>query len=224
MGRFRRGNDDKNFAFNKTDNKTDNETDNKVDNKLDNDVENKLDNKVDNKVENSVENKVETTVDVKVDVEIKADIDLDGHKPSDDDLMDIDDIDLEDMDGLFSAVASNVDQDVDGKGNDAAFNLQQINNLVDNDKLEEASIKAEDDAFKDDFEMDAKAFGGFAKVDDVDAKIDDAGSIAETGIASADASINQEAFTQNIVQGANIQFNEINIRNVGDDIEDSVLL
>ncbi len=222
-------NDNKNENDNKVDNKLDNDVDNKLDNKVDNDVENKLDNKVDNDVENSVENKV--------DVEVKVDVDLgiEGLMPSDDDLIDIDNVNLSNLDGAFIAMTDDVMQDLRGPGNDNAFNIDQVNSLVDNDHLHSASVSygggggggghpsltdkidlwgGHKDAGG--FSQWASADGGDAKVDDIKSDIGHDGNVANA--TSADAIINQEAFTQNIVMGANIQFNSIDMTTVGRDL------
>ncbi len=200
-------------------NKNKNENKNENKNKNENHNENK--NKVENKLENKVDNKVENKIDNDIDVDVKVDLDLDGWKPEDNDVLDIDHIMFkDDLDGAFTAVANNVYQDVSGKGNDGAFNVQQINNMVDNDKAYDFNIK--DNDF--DGDVKAKAYGGDAKVDDVKAEIDESGVIQNVGNASADAALDQNVFSQNITQGANIQFNESAISHVGKDMEDSVLM
>ena len=80
-----------------------------------------------------------------------------------------------------------------------------------------------DDGDSAGFSMWAKADGGSAKIDDTSAKMDD-GSATAAATATADAIISQEAFTQNIVMGANIQFNSIDITAVGDDFDQDNIL
>lgn len=199
----------------KSENKNKNNNENKNKNKNEN--KNKVDNKVDNKSKNKVENKVDNDVKVKV----KVDIGLEGWEPQDNDILDIDDITFkDDLDGAFTAIASKVDQDVSGKGNDGAFNVQQINNMVDNDKAYDLTIK--ENKLKGG--VKAKAKGGDNDIDNVKAKIGETGSISDVANASADAAIDQNVFSQNITQGANIQFNESSISHVGHDMDDSVLL
>jgi hypothetical protein len=205
-------NDNENKNENSNENKLDNKVDNDVDNSLDNKVENKLDNSVDNKLENSVENKVENKVNVEVDV--KVDLDLSAFKqPVDNDVIDIDSIEH-----IYGSVVMPdvVDQKLDGNGNQ--FNIDQVNNLIDNDFLWRPEVSFDG---KGDFKMEAKAEGGEAKIDD--AKVDihgDGASIGDSVTATADAIISQTAFTQNIVMGANIQFNQITQSVAGADFTD----
>ena len=170
-----------------------------------------------------------------MDVDIDIDLDLDS-LPTDDDLIDIENFNAQDNEGIVQALANDVWQDVHGAGNDNAFNIQQVNSLVDNDTLDRAEVKYDadevdgkmDDKF-DDGNIGAGSFIQQAFADGGDAKMDDAmaeteiGNISGTGNATADAIVNQEAFTQNIVQGANIQFNSNEISVVGDDATDAIL-
>ena len=230
------------------DNKNDNENDNKNsnENKLENDVDNKLENKVENGVNNDIENKVENTVESKVNVEVKVDVgvdlDLEGYEPTDHDLIDIDSIDADELEGALVTLGNDIHQDVDGSGNDNAFNLQQVNTLVDNDKLESASVSyggygdpsscglgAFDAAevgggfnLHSGFIQAAYASGGTSGAVDATAELGDNGVVGSNA-SSADAIVNQEAFTQNIVMGANIQFNSVELSVVGDDVADSIL-
>lgn len=197
-------NDNKNENSNENDLK--NEVDNKLDNKVDNELDNKVDNSVDNKVENKVENSVENKVDVKVDVDI--DIGLEGIVPRDDDV-----IDIEQIQNIYGSVIMPdvVDQKLEGGGNQ--FNIDQVNNMVDNDKLDDPKVSAEDGKF----EWDAKADGGFVHIGDPDVDMKGDGStFGDAVTSSADAIVSQEAFTQNIVMGANIQFNSIEMTNTVD--------
>jgi hypothetical protein len=70
------------------------------------------------------------------------------------------------------------------------------------------------------FEMNATATGGSATAGgsgNGTFNIDD-GRLTDVGSASADASINQEAFTQSISMGANTQFNSIDQTVIGGDM------
>jgi len=228
-------NDNKNENENKNENKVDNDVDNKVESKVDNDVDNKVENKIDNDVENKVENKVD--VDVKVDVDLGID-----SLPSDDDLIDIEHLEATNLTGAIVNFANDIYQDVHGDGNDNAFNIQQVNTLVDNDQLGDPKVSYSagggggsdhgmfdhkmdpwgDSGSSGGFSMWADAKGGHTTVNDIDQSAD-TGSTLTGGNASADAVISQEAFTQNIVQGANIQFNSADITVVGDDATDHIL-
>jgi len=194
-------NDNKNENSNENKNEIENKLDNAVDNKLDNDVDNKLDNSVENKVENSVENKVETKVDVDVDVDVN--LDLTDFVSEDNDAIDIEEIKY--SDGTLIS-ADDVEQKIEGNGNQ--FNIDQVNNLVDNDYLKDVKFDAGD---YNDVKVDGKVEGGDAKIDDVSVgRIDgDSNAFGDLATATADGVQSVEAFTQNIVMGANIQFNTI---------------
>jgi hypothetical protein len=110
-----------------------------------------------------------------------------------------------------------VDQKM-GDGNQ--FNIDQVNNLVDQDtNTSSASYSGGGGGSWFDpgasFSMDAKIEGGDARLT--------ATTIGERAdVAShADAALNQSAFDQNITQGANIQFNSITIQAAGDNITDN---
>ncbi len=200
-------NDNDNKNSNSNDNKIDNDLDNKVSNKTDNNVDNSLDNKVENKVENTIDNKVNVDVDVKVDLDLNADglsspvIDLSC---------------LSDVHGSV-IMPDVVNQKLDGNGNQ--FNLDQVNNLVDNDTLCDPRVTFKGGEDGHGFSMDAKIEGGDVKMD---SKIDDvAGNSATGAIASADAALTQDAFNQTITQGAIIQFNSVTMNVAGDDWTDS---
>jgi hypothetical protein len=109
-----------------------------------------------------------------------------------------------------------VNQNLNG-GNSNAFNIDQVNNLVDSDYLRD--VKVSYDGGDGGFHMDAKAEGGDVKID---SKIGDiAGNTASGVIAHADATLTQDAFNQTITQGANIQFNSITMNVAGHDLHDS---
>jgi hypothetical protein len=72
------------------------------------------------------------------------------------------------------------------------------------------------------FKQDGWAEGGYNKFDDpkVDIKADDGNTFGDGLQATADGIVSQEAFTQNIVMGANIQFNSIDMSVAGNDLTD----
>ena len=189
---------------NENDNKNSNENENKLDNKVDNSLDNKVDNNIDNKIENTVDNKVNVEVDVKVDL----DLDADGlSSPV---------IDLHHFTTTGSVVMPDVvNQTLSGGGNQ--FNIDQVNNLVDNDtNSSSASYTSGGGGYPGSgFDMDAKAWGGESKIDAAD--IGNRTNVA----SSADAVLNQSAFDQNITLGANIQFNSITMQVAGHDLNDS---
>jgi hypothetical protein len=196
-------NENANENKNENENSNENKVENKLDNKVDNEVDNKVDNAVDNKIENHVENKVETAVDV----DVKVDLDLDGWEPTDDDVIDIDWID----DTSGSVIMPDVvDQKLDGNGNQ--FNIDQVNNLVDNDSLTATFNNTGSVTF------DSKGEGGDAKIDDIKAEVSGRSSMGDVGTASADVVASAEAFHTSVVMGANIQFNNIEMSVAGNNL------
>jgi hypothetical protein len=204
-------NENENKNSNENENENKNENVNEVKNDVENKLDNSVDNDVDNKIENSVETKVENYVDVKVDV--KVDLDLSAfERPEDNDAIDIDEI--KDIDG--SVIMPDVVTQSMNNGNQ--FNIDQVNNLVDKDFLWSAEVKNDGK-----FELDQKAEGGENKFDDpkIDIEAGDGATIGDGLQATADGIASSEAFTQNIVMGANIQFNQIDIQAAGHDLTDS---
>jgi hypothetical protein len=91
------------------------------------------------------------------------------------------------------------------EGNGNQFDIQQVNNLIDNDWTIDPKVTYSGN-------------GGDVKMD---SKIGDIAGDTASGIqAHADAAITQDAFTQNITQGANIQFNSITMNVAGHDLQD----
>ncbi|MFB9267237.1 hypothetical protein ACFFWD_29440 [Bradyrhizobium erythrophlei] len=194
------GNWNGNWNDNKSSNENKNENENKVDNKLKNDV----DNKVDNKIENVVDNKV--NVDIKVDLDLKA---TGLSSPV---------IDLHDLHNVAGSVVipEAVYQTINGGGN--AFDINQINNLINDNKVDHPSVSFSSGG--DDFKMDAKAHGGDMQVDSHMGNVT-AGTTANGLAAHADTVLTQNAFDQTITQGANIQFNSLTMNVAGHDFHDS---
>jgi hypothetical protein len=127
-------------------------------------------------------------------------------------------IDIDSIEHIYGSVVMPdvVEQKLDGDGNQ--FNIDQVNNLIDNDKLYDPKVDAGD---HNKFDMEAKAEGGEVKFDDPKLDIEADGATFGDGLAAtADAIVSQEAFTQNIVMGANIQFNSIEMSVAGNDFED----
>ncbi|MBS0522771.1 MAG: hypothetical protein JSS04_03965, partial [Proteobacteria bacterium] len=124
--------------------------------------------------------------------------------------------------GIQFSMPDWVNQSQNGDGGNAMFNLDQVNNLVANNSLGDASVSFcgiagsgySDGVGASVFSQTASAVGGIA---------DTAGSAVGhdsspgTVSASADAPITQDAFTQSIVMGANIQFNSASFNVVGHD-------
>ena len=143
---------------------------------------------------------------------MKVDLDLDA------DGLSTPVIDLYDFNATGSIVMPDVVNQTMDDGNQ--FNIDQVNNLVDNDTNSRlpTTLAAAAEHWYDpgaSFSMEAKIEGGKSKID-----ADNMGDRAQTLHSSADAAINQSAFDQNITQGANIQFNSITIQAAGDNLSD----
>ncbi|NGX99605.1 MAG: hypothetical protein G4V63_31790 [Candidatus Afipia apatlaquensis] len=179
-------------------------------------MSNKADNSVDNSLDNKVSNKVENTVDNKVNVDVNVDVKASGlSSPV---------IDLHGINNIHDSVIipEVVNQNLNG-GNSNAFDINQINNLVNDNEMTNPSVSYNGSSSWDNpggsFHMDAKAEGGDSKVD---SKMGDVIGNAASGVAShADATLTQSAFDQTITQGANIQFNTSTIQAAGHDLQDS---
>lgn len=135
-----------------------------------------------------------------------------------DEVLKIADADIEGSVVLAKAVG----QDVSGDGDDIAFSLEQVNNLVDQDKLWNPEVKfsshADDDIKVDDGAIGGSGFVQWATLNAGGAPASDGSpEISSAAEAAAQAAINQSAFNQNIVMGANIQVNDLSI-SIGDDI------
>jgi hypothetical protein len=179
-----------------------------------------------NEVVNDIANTVETAVTVTVDVGVGVGVDAGACCPSDDDVLDI-----ESIQGITQSIVmpDAVSQTVT---NGNAFNIDQVSNLTDNDTLSNPTVTFNgggvdpDDWCCDaaeaagDFTMTATASGGTASsvIGDLS---NDYGTQSGVGAAAANATLTQEAFTQHIAMGANIQFNSLDIHVAGD-ITDSL--
>jgi hypothetical protein len=177
-----------------------------------------------NEVVNDIANTVETAVTVTVDVGVG--VDAGACCPSDDDV-----IDIESIQGITQSIVmpDAVSQTVT---NGNAFNIDQVSNLTDNDTLSNPTVTFNgggvdpDDWCCDaaeaagDFTMTATASGGTASSGIGDLS-NDYGTQSGVGAAAANATLTQEAFTQHIAMGANIQFNSLDIHVAGD-ITDSL--
>ncbi|MDN3722142.1 hypothetical protein QW131_30505 [Roseibium salinum] len=119
-----------------------------------------------------------------------------------------------------------VDAVVQTATNGNNFNLDQINNMADNDYQGFANVSFDggqagyglvgdiglgNDDLGGGFVQAASATGGASSANHATASIGDDGTNEGVGSATADGIINQEAFTQNIVMGANVQYNNSEI-------------
>jgi hypothetical protein len=232
------------WQFSLSDNKNDNKNDNKsVNANLNGNLNANL-NLNANKNVNVNETKVDVDVDVdlKVDGEIKPgvfDIDFD------EEVIDNEFDDLKDQAQLFQNIDI-TNQNLPGEGNDQAFALDQINNMQDADYLGSSTVSsgvisagsdprgpmypaAADAAPAPDIDANVVLGGvgfqqianigpgGSATANDATGRVGDDGNVEGVGSASADISVTQNAFSPNIVMGANIQFNQLDITAVGGD-------
>lgn len=109
-----------------------------------------------------------------------------------------------------------------GPGNDMAFDVGQVNDLVDNDVLCNPQVTYSGSGGP---LQDVSVTGGWASAGDgINGGVRGSanhngadGSIAGSTAASADAVANVSAFTQNIVMGANLQVNNFTATVVGGD-------
>jgi hypothetical protein len=138
---------------------------------------------------------IETTIDVAISDAFKETTDSYNQ---DNDWLQLDGLDFDVMNVVGAGTLA-------GEGNDAMFNLSQVSELADQDHLYRPSVSNEAP-----FNAEQYGDGGYAKVDG------DFGDRA-TASASADGVAQLEAFTQNIVMGSNIQYNNVDMSVVGGD-------
>jgi len=119
-----------------------------------------------------------------------------------------------DLDGLQVLTANVVNQDVSGPGNDAAINVNQMNNGVDNNTVYDPSVSYSggnggyaDYARGGDVIVHATGNAGGASSHDNKAEVKDDGSISNAGNATSSASALGQAFTQSINTNADTQTN-----------------
>lgn len=141
----------------------------------------------------------------------------------DNELIDLDDCaELCDLEGIQFLNADVVNQDVSGAGNDVAFNLDQVNNLVDNDSIQHPDVdfcglSGDCDGDGGDFTLTAVGTSGTAYAANNAATIGEDGSISDAGNAVSSATASADAFNQSITMGANVQFNSASVDIYGDD-------
>jgi len=171
--------------------------------------------------ENVNQNVNENITAVCVDVHVGLDLSwLQNICPSDNDLIDLKGVSATDSVVMPDVVTQNVDH-----GN--AINFDQVNNLADQDYIGSASTyyaagdtggccfeccPTEAPAFS----MSASAAGGAVSAD-ISNCVGSGDGGAASATVSANAAVTQEAFTIHITQGANIQFNSVDMHvNAGD--------
>jgi hypothetical protein len=135
------------------------------------------------------------------------------------DVVDAQCLSVSDLQGIQFLDGHLTNQDVTGAGNDTAFNIDQINNMVDNDSITCPSVSYQggNGGFPDcyngyagsggDFTLKATAYSGEAHTAYNTAQIGYDGSISGAGSATSAATAHADAFSQNISMGANLQIN-----------------
>jgi len=113
-----------------------------------------------------------------------------------------------------------VNQTLNGGGNQ--FDINQVNYLVNDAKIDDPTVTFNGSPScgypGSGFSMDAKVTGGDSKISD--AKMGDTAGAGAGIISHADATLTQDAFTQTITTGANIQFNSMTMQVAGHDLTD----
>ena len=208
------GNNNWNGNDNWNNNGNENSNDNTNDNTNTNTVDNNLNNDVCNDIQNTVENHVTSTVDSHVNVTVDLSLDSLPSGPV---------IDLSGMYDIRDSLIMPdvVNQTLNGGGNQ--FNVDQVNNLVDNDHLSDPSVNFNGGGGGSDYWCDPSSGGAFNMDAHIHGATVTAGNLgnldhASSGI-SADTVANQSAFNQSITMGANIQFNSQTIT-AGHDFQD----
>jgi hypothetical protein len=148
----------------------------------------------------------------------------------DDDLNDVDtsnlinvqgNLEMDDFDLDIDSIASSFN----GPGNDMAFDINQSNDLVDNDNVYGTAVAYHGSGWNGPFQS-VSAYGGDATAGNGIGGIGGhglanynggSGTIAGSTAASADAMATAQAFTSNIVVGANLQVNNLSATIVGGD-------
>jgi hypothetical protein len=201
--------------YSESENKNENENENKNENEIDNKVESDVDSDIDSEISNKIENEVESKTDVEVEVDVSV-----SAPPDDEDVIDIDELKIDDLDGIAFINPDDVEQSLN---NGANFNVDQINNLVDNDDAYNSSVsfqsgwndaesEGDGDGSGSTFSMYAEAEGGESKIDDVESSVSgDAGQVSDLATATADGVASNSAFNQTLTLGANIQFNQMEV-------------
>ena len=156
-----------------------------------------------------------------------------GHRPItdlDNDVNDIDQSDLINVAGCANLTMDDFTLDVtaignsfNGHGNDMMFDVNQVNDMVDNDNLCDPIVQYRPSGWSDAAFQDIYAEGGKSEAGSgIDGNSHangngGAGLVSGASNASASANVTAEAFTQNIVMGANLQLNNSSLSLIGGD-------
>lgn len=178
------------------------------DNSTDDDINNSLN---DNSTDVDVEIKDSFTTDDSINDSFNTDFSLDvavsdSFNTSDTDWLDLDNVSFDAM--------TNITDSLNGNGNDTAFSVHQINEMADNDSLHHAEVVS-NAGWGQHADADGGGAYGIKAYDDVENGSGDHQSVSSS--ADASATSGNEAFTQNIVMGANIQYNSVSSTIVGGD-------
>jgi hypothetical protein len=101
------------------------------------------------------------------------------------------------------------------------FDVNQVNDMVDNDKLCDPQVLYRPSGYSDDAFQDIDATGGDSHAgsgilgNSNATGNGGAGLVSGASNASASANVTAEAFTQNIVMGANLQLNDSSLSLIG---------
>ena len=189
-------------------------------------------------------NKTEVCVDVKVKADVCATGETDNHQGGID--MGYLSINVSEIEGILNITPEIINQTINGggAGTNVLFNLDQVNNLVDNDELYSVSNAASGGSVNI---TDVKGEGGDISIgccpddknhdggphitglDGIGGHDDSSGQGVQIGsgngagstnstLVDASGNVSIDAFTQSIVLGANIQTNSFNMNNAGNDI------
>jgi hypothetical protein len=191
---YNQDNDSLNLNVNYSDNDTTDSYNQDNDTYSDNDTYTYNDNDVSDS-NNTTTTSIDTTVDVAISDAFNTITDSNNQ---DNDWLDLDGLDFD----VLSAIGEGV---LAGEGNDTLFNLAQVSELSDADTLYSPTVTNSSG-----FDVCQTGDGGD------NAAGGDAGDRG-TSTTSADGVAQLEAFTQNIVMGANIQYNNVDISVVGGD-------
>ncbi len=158
---------------------------------------------------NEIDQSTNTSDSFNTDVDIEVDI-ADSFNHSADSLVD-GMIHVENS--AFDAISAIKDA-LKGDGMNLAFSINQISEIMDNDKLINPWVQSNKEWSQEAEANGGEAYGIYAK-DGFD--VESAEDMAFQAIGNADAVISQEAFNLSIAMGNNIQFNAVNATVVGGD-------
>lgn len=162
-----------------------------------------------------------TDVDVKIEDSFKTDDSINDSFNTDfsldvavSDSFNTSDTDWLDLDNVSFDAMTNIANALNGDGNDTAFSVHQINEMADNDFLFNPQV-VNNSGWGQHSHADGGSAYGIKAYGEVENGSGDHQSVSS--VADASATSGNEAFTQNIVMGANIQYNSVSSTIVGGD-------